>query len=132
MGSTPKAPVPSILSKEQLVTDNEDEEIYILRVPNTLTSSSIMSLDMNLKSPNRIIVQEKEFSPIVAKDVETKSVLGQMTYTQYPPHPRFMGLGSMHPKMPILQMCSNEMHKSTLLKSVRCYKYQQINPTMLT
>ena len=85
MGSTPKAPVPSILSKDQLVTDNEDEEIYILRVPNTLTSSSIMSLDMNLKSPNRIIVQDKEFSPIVAKDVETKSVLGQIKKDKYSP-----------------------------------------------
>ena len=65
MGSTPKATVPSILSKEQLVTNSEDEEIYILRVPNTLTSSSILSLDMNLKSPNRIVVQDKNILTII-------------------------------------------------------------------
>merc|ERR1719474_1183857 len=35
-----------------------------------------MNLDMNLKSPNRILVENKEFSPVVVKDVSSNSVLG--------------------------------------------------------
>ena len=64
---------PSLISPEQL--SNEDEEIYIVRLPITLTASSIMSLDLNLKSPSRINVQNKEFSPIVIKDLQSKSVV---------------------------------------------------------
>ena len=67
--------VPAILSNEQLAS-SKDDEIYIVRIPNTLSTSSILSLDMNLKSPNRILVEKKEFSPIVTKDVPDKSIFG--------------------------------------------------------
>merc|ERR1712113_1193022 len=70
-----KSKVPAILSNEQLAA-SKDDEIYIVRIPNTLSTASIMNLDMNLKSPNRIIVENKEFSPVVVKDVSSNSVLG--------------------------------------------------------
>ena len=75
--------VPSLLRAEHLL--NEDEEIYVLKVPKTLSSKSIMDLEMNLKSPNRIFVEHKDFSPIVTKESDPKAILGQMKKDTYSP-----------------------------------------------
>ena len=80
-----KQPVATLLTTEQIAA-NEDEEIYILKVPNTLSSSSILSLDMNLKTPNtRVFVQDKEFSPLLAKVGETKTLVGQSHKNKFSP-----------------------------------------------
>ena len=85
MKTDSKQSVPSLLTTEQMVA-NEDEEIYILKVPNTLSSSSILTLDMNLKSPNtRVFVQDKEFSPLLAKVGETRNLVGQNDKDKYSP-----------------------------------------------
>ena len=80
-----KQPVASLLTTEQ-ITANEDEEVYILKVPNTLSSSSILTLDMNIKSPNtRVFVQDKEFSPLLTKLGEKKTLVGQNDKNKYSP-----------------------------------------------
>ena len=80
-----KQPVASLLTTE-LITANEDEEVYILKVPNTLSSSSILTLDMNIKSPNtRVFVQDKEFSPLLTKLGEKKTLVGQNDKNKYSP-----------------------------------------------
>lgn len=80
-----KQPVATLLTTEQIAA-NEDEEVYILKVPNTLSSSSILSLDMNLKTPNtRVFVQDKEFSPLLTKVGETKTLVGQSHKNKFSP-----------------------------------------------
>ena len=85
MKADSKQPVATLLTTEQMVT-NEDEEVYILKVPNTLSSSSILTLDMNIKSPNtRVFVQDKEFSPLFTKVGETKTLVGQSVKNKFSP-----------------------------------------------
>jgi len=85
MKADSKQPVATLLTTEQMVT-NEDEEVYILKVPNTLSSSSILTLDMNIKSPNtRVFVQDKEFSPLLTKVGETKTLVGQSDKNKFSP-----------------------------------------------
>merc|ERR1740129_1991765 len=75
-----------LLTTEQITAVNDDEEVYILKVPNTLSSSSILTLDMNIKSPNtRVFVQDKEFSPLLTKVGETKTLVGQNDNNKFSP-----------------------------------------------
>ena len=47
MKADSKPPVATLLTTEQITAVNEDEEVYILKVPNTLSSSSILSLSLS-------------------------------------------------------------------------------------
>ena len=86
MKADSKQPVATLLTTEQITAVNEDEEVYILKVPNTLSSSSILTLDMNIKSPNtRVFVQDKEFSPLLTKVGETKTLVGQNDNNKFSP-----------------------------------------------
>ena len=85
MKADSKQSVATLLTTEQMVT-NADEEVYILKIPNTLSSSSILTLDMNIKSPNtRVFVQDKEFSPLLTKVGETKTLVGQSDKNKFSP-----------------------------------------------
>ena len=68
-----KAKLKSLLTSEQLKT--EDEELFVIRVPSSIADSDLRRLDFDLKSPERINVDDKIFSPILDKDVTTKPVI---------------------------------------------------------
>ena len=63
----------SLLTSEQLKT--EDEELFIIRVPSSIADSALRSLDFDLKSPERVSMDDKVFSPIVDKDVPSTPVI---------------------------------------------------------
>ena len=56
--------VPGILTEDQLT---DDTEVYLLRVPSSVPVPDLHNIDINLKSPGRIFVGEKQFSPVVSK-----------------------------------------------------------------
>ena len=68
-----KGKLKSLLTSEQLQA--EDEELFVIRVPASIANSALRSLDFDLKSPVRINVDNKVFSPILDKDVTSKPVI---------------------------------------------------------
>ena len=68
-----KGNLKSLLTSGQLKTD--DEELFVIRVPTSIQDSALRRLDFDLKSPERIKVDDKVFSPILDKDVKSKPVI---------------------------------------------------------
>ena len=68
-----KVKLKSLLTSGQLRT--EDEELFVIRVPSSIEKSALSSLDFDLKSPERIRLADKMFSPILDKDVKSKPVI---------------------------------------------------------
>ena len=69
-----KNKIGSLLTANQL-NKSEHEEIYLVRVPVRLKDSTLPHINLNLKSPDRITLQDKVFSPVLDKDVETKTMV---------------------------------------------------------
>ena len=55
------------LLKEKILKDTEDTEIYIVKVPASIAAKSLQDVEIDLKSPSRITIQNLEFSPVVTK-----------------------------------------------------------------
>ena len=68
-----KGKLRSLLTSEQLKT--KDEELFVIRVPASIANSALRNLDFDVKSPERITVDDKVFSPILDKDVKSKPVI---------------------------------------------------------
>ena len=68
-----KAKLKSLLTSEQLNID--EEELFVIRGPASLTDSGLRSLDFVLKSPERIKVDDQVFSPILDKNVKSKPIV---------------------------------------------------------
>ena len=68
-----KGKLRSLLTSEQLKT--KDEELFVIRVPKSIEKSALRNFEFNVKSPERIKVDDKVFSPILDKDVKSKSVI---------------------------------------------------------
>ena len=62
--SPAKGPVQGLLTKDQITPDTE---VYLIRVPTSVPVPDLHNMDINLKSPGRIIVGEQLFSPEVMK-----------------------------------------------------------------
>lgn len=68
-----KGKLRSLLTSEQLKT--KDEELFVIRVPKSIEKSALRNFEFNVKSPERIKVDDKVFSPILDKDVKSKPVI---------------------------------------------------------
>ena len=64
---------PSLLRTDQLL--KEDEEVYIVQVPKSFKSASLMNLDINLKNPGTVVVDKREYVPVVTKVDGVKTLL---------------------------------------------------------
>jgi len=62
--SPTKGPVQGLLTQDQITPDTE---VYLIRVPTSVSVPDLQNMDINLKSPDRIFIGETQFSPVVTK-----------------------------------------------------------------
>ena len=57
----------------------DDDEVYILQAPRSLKSSSVLSIDINLKAPKKLVLENREYIPVLNQDDQMKTLVGRLS-----------------------------------------------------